>query len=196
MLKILLMIVAAILGIILFALCCVKFYFMYIERESRKRFETEGKLPKKKKRRNRAKEAYGDVRYSVAVVKPPEDKWAKDYLSSLRTQQQESFYSKLNRIMQAKSLDAIEIYKKADIDRRLFSKFKKEDYHPRKKTVLALAFAMELNVEETEDLLIFAGYAFTDNRDFDLIVKDCLQKKNYNLIEVNKLLYRCTKETL
>ena len=151
---------------------------------------------KKNKHRRNRKENYGETHYSVIPIKTPEDEWAERYMANLAQHKRESFFSKLESIISSKNLDAVEIYKKADIDRRLFSKLKKDDYHPRKKTVLSLAIAMELNLQETEELLLFSGYALAPNRDFDLIIKDCIENKNYKLLEINKILFRCTKETL
>lgn len=150
----------------------------------------------KRKRKRKSQVRYGNVKFSIRPIVKPEDKWAKNYMKELRSQKQISFFSKLEEIMQNKGLCSVDVYKKADIDRRLFSKLKKDDYHPRKKTVLALALAMELTLEETEYLLLLSGFALAPNRDFDLIVRDCIQKQIYDLIEVNKILYRCTNETI
>lgn len=137
-----------------------------------------------------------EIRCCLSHLEEPEDAWDRDYVASLDGRKQQSFAAKLREMLQAKGLASVDVYKKADIDRRLFYKLKQEYYHPRKKTVLALALAMELTLPEAEELLLFAGYAFAPNSWFDLIVSDCLQKQMYNLIEVNKILYRYTKETL
>lgn len=156
------------------------------------------KLPKKNKQKQKHnfQRKFGDVKFSIRPVVTPEEIWARNYMKDLRSQKQKSFFSKLEEIMQSKALDSVQVYKKAHIDRRLFSKLKKEDYHPRKKTVFALALAMELTLVETEELLLFSGYTFAPNRDFDLIIRDCIKKQVYDIIEVNMILYKCTKEML
>ncbi len=82
-----------------------------------------------------------------------------------------------------------EIYKKAGIDRRLFSKLRSNpDYHPGKSTVIALALALELNKEDTTELLHTAGYTLSQSDLFDLIIEFCIEKKMYNIHEVNLAL--------
>ena len=82
-----------------------------------------------------------------------------------------------------------DIYKKAGIDRRHFSKIRSNlDYHPRKNTVVALAFALELNKKETDKLLSAAGYSLSDSDTFDLVIQFCVEKKIYNIHDVNQTL--------
>lgn len=82
-----------------------------------------------------------------------------------------------------------EVYKKAGLDRRLFSKIRsKPDYRPGKNTVLALALALELNKKETDKLLSSAGYSLSDSDTSDLIIQFCIEKKIYNIHQVNYAL--------
>ena len=81
------------------------------------------------------------------------------------------------------------IYNRASIDRKLFSKIRSNShYHPRKNTVLALAFALKLNQENTDKLLNAAGYSLSDSNTSDLIVQFCIEKKIYNIHDVNLAL--------
>ena len=66
----------------------------------------------------------------------------------------------------------------------------------RKKTILALAIALKLNLDDTKDLLASAGYALTNNSRFDLIVCFCLENGIYDIFEVNALLFRFDQPTL
>jgi hypothetical protein len=81
------------------------------------------------------------------------------------------------------------IYKKAGLDRRHFSKIRSNpDYHPKKSTLISLAFALELDRDETEDLLCTAGYSLSESETFDLIIKFCLNKQIYDFQTVNEIL--------
>lgn len=82
-----------------------------------------------------------------------------------------------------------DLYKKACIDRRHFSKIRSNpDYRPKKSTVLALALALELTENEVNELLSSAGYDLSDSDTFDLVIQFCLEKKIYNLDDVNEAL--------
>ena len=83
-----------------------------------------------------------------------------------------------------------DIYKKANLSKQHFSKIRNNpDYKPTKPTAIALALALELNLEETKDLLGRAGYALTNSSKFDLIILYFIQQRNYNLVEINIALY-------
>ena len=83
-----------------------------------------------------------------------------------------------------------EIYKKANISKQHFSKIRNNpNYKPTKATAMALAIALELNIEETSDLIGRAGFALTNSSKQDLIVKYFIENKNYNIVEINLALY-------
>lgn len=83
-----------------------------------------------------------------------------------------------------------EIYKKANISKQHFSKIRKNPaYQPTKATAIALALALELNLEDTQKLIGRAGYALTNSSKFDLIIQFFIQQKNYNVVEINIALY-------
>ena len=83
-----------------------------------------------------------------------------------------------------------EIYKRANIDRKLFSKIRGNPaYRPSKATALAFAIALELNLDETRDFIGRAGYALTHSSKFDIIVEYFILKKNYNVMELNETLF-------
>ncbi len=81
------------------------------------------------------------------------------------------------------------IYKKAYIDRRLFSKIRSnKNYIPAKKTVLALCLALELPRAEADGLLASAGYSLSSAEEYDLVIAFCMEKKIFNFMDINELL--------
>lgn len=83
-----------------------------------------------------------------------------------------------------------EIYKKANVDRKLFSKIRNNmDYKPSKTTALAFAFALELDIDETKDFIGRAGFALSHSSKFDVIVEYFLVNRNYNVFELNEVLF-------
>jgi hypothetical protein len=82
-----------------------------------------------------------------------------------------------------------EVYKKALLDRRLFSKIRSnEDYHPNKKTVIALLLALKLELEQSLQLLKAAGYSLSESSVFDLVIVYCITHKMHDLDKVNEIL--------
>ena len=80
--------------------------------------------------------------------------------------------------------------KKANVDRKLFSEIRNNmDYKPSKTTALAFAFALELDVDETKDFIGRAGFALSHSSKFDVIVKYFLVNRNYNVFELNEVLF-------
>lgn len=109
----------------------------------------------------------------------------------------ETFQQKLFHMIDRKRLDDRDVYKRANIDRKLFSKIKSNlNYNPTKRTVLALAIGMELNLDETVDLLRSAGLAFTPAGVFDRIVEYCIAHHFYNIIDINLMLFENDQPTL
>jgi hypothetical protein len=82
-----------------------------------------------------------------------------------------------------------EIYKKAGIDRRHFSKIRSNpEYRPSKNTVIALGLALELNKKETDKLLSSAGYSLSDSETSDLVIQFCIERSIYEIQQVNYAL--------
>ncbi len=101
-----------------------------------------------------------------------------------------SFRDKLFELIDARGLTDPEVYKRANIDRKLFSKIRSsEEYTPKKKTALALAVALKLSLAETEDLIARAGYALSPSSRFDMIIKFFITHSDYDIYKINATLF-------
>ncbi len=121
-----------------------------------------------------------------------------DELNDLLNRSSETFQQCLFRMIDARGLKDSEVYARANLDRKLFSKIRcNPDYHPKKKTAVALAIALQLDMNETTELLEKAEWALSSSSKFDIIVTYFIQRKHYDILtEINPTLFKYGQPTL
>ena len=107
------------------------------------------------------------------------------------------FTETLRELIARRGMKNSAVYKRANISKQHFSKIINDpDARPTKPTAIALALALELNLAETRDLIGRAGYALTNSSTFDLIIQYFVERKQYNVVEINIALYEFDQSLL
>ena len=144
----------------------------------------------RERRRQKANLDAEDLDYCASILLPNASGNAKMSLEAMLEKEEMTFSEALLDWLIKKNLNDPDVYKKANIDRKLFSKIRKNpDYKPKKNTAIALALAMELDLEETKEFIGRAGYALTHSSKYDIIIEYFILQKNYNVFEINEALF-------
>jgi O-acetyl-ADP-ribose deacetylase len=103
---------------------------------------------------------------------------------------EDTFTEKLFSLIDEKNLSDVDVYKKANLSRKHFSKIRSNiHYQPSKHTAIALAISLELTIHETLDLLKCAGYTLSNSKKFDVIIQHFIERRNYSIFEINEALF-------
>ncbi len=126
----------------------------------------------------------------LSIWKTDKKAGKKRSLEDVLSQSEETFQTMLLRLIREKGMTNPQVYKKANLDKKLFSKIKKDvNYHPKKNTAVALALALELNLDQTKDLIGRAGFALSPSSKFDLAISYFIENGIYDLFTVEELLF-------
>ena len=124
------------------------------------------------------------------------DKKVINYVNQKNSGKQ-TFCEMLFSLIDEKNLSDVEVYKRANLDRKYFSKLRSNmNYKPKKKIVCALALALELDNATCKKLVKKAGYILTSASKFDLVIRYCIENKIYDLMKVNEILYDMGLDTI
>ena len=141
-------------------------------------------------------------KFSAVSVDDEKDKLAdaRKYIKELSVVEDtigETFAQAVQEIAKDKFIRLVDVYKRVNIDRRIISKLKKDKkYQPSRSTAILIAIGLRLNIEETNALLMKAGYALSHSRVEDLIVEFFIRRKIYDLYLINLALYEKTGRVL
>ncbi|MDF2906053.1 MAG: hypothetical protein K0R34_1374 [Herbinix sp.] len=111
-------------------------------------------------------------------------------LEDVVNQMEETFSEMVLRLITEKGKSDVEVYKNANMDRKLFSKIRSNKvYNPKKSTAMALAISLELSLDESKDLLMKAGFTFSMCNRFDIIIQYFIEHQNYDMFLINEALF-------
>jgi len=139
--------------------------------------------------RDRLRRSAAGMFYRDVVAAAPVEKCANQ-LDDMLHELDAGFSETLLKLIDRTGKKDSEIYKKANVDRKLFSKIRNNpDYKPSKTTAIAFAIALELDLQETRDFIARAGFALSHSSKFDVIIEYFIKQKNYDIYAINEALF-------
>jgi len=128
--------------------------------------------------------------FSLSCPSESVDSAPKPSLDDLLVELDAGFSETLLKLIDRSGMKDSEVYKKANVDRKLFSKIRNNpDYKPSKATAIAFAIALGLSLEETKDFIARAGYALSHSSKFDIIIEYFIEQGNYDIFAINEALF-------
>lgn len=140
------------------------------------------------------------IQYSIGPLSPQSKKLSEQKVAEFieNRQNKTSFSEYVLKTMTEEKISPKEFYSRTGMDRRLFSALKNggKDYQPSRNTAIRCCFALQLSFKKSEELLKIAGYALSDSKPWDLIVRYCIENKVWNVFDVDGLLDSFGQESL
>ena len=135
-------------------------------------------------------EEYDDLVFEDPAYYNFDSEKIKSKIENLFAARELTFSERVLEIIRQKDLSEIAVYKRAHLDRKLFSKLRSNAYYkPSRNTAVALTLALELNINEAEDLLGRAGFALSKAVPEDIVVSYFLEHQIYSVLALNEILY-------
>ena len=169
----------------------------YVDAQEKAFFGEAKEMSRLQSRRRRAMEATESLSCAPMAAPMAAPKPKAVTLEDMLKQADAGFTETLLKLIDQRGKKDSDVYKKANISKQHFSKIRNNpNYKPTKPTAIALALALELDLEATKDLIGRAGYALTNSSKFDLIIRYFIEQKIYDVMQINLTLYEFDQHLL
>ena len=167
-------------------------YIQYSDRDS-----SDAEIQYRLRKKQKSDDPYDAVEVTRVLRKSSNANNFVEMMETLERNVNQSFVDRLLYYINEKGVRDSKVYKAAQVDKRLFSKMvSNRDYKPSKDTAIALAMALELSLDEANDMLSRAGYTFSHSNKRDIIIEYFFRERLYSLIDANAILYRLNQKLI